>query len=88
MTSGSATLQPVNNVNDFSGATAVAAGATLKLITGLNPSLGSGRVLGTSNVSVSGNLRTDGSVAQKGQMRYGGNLTFQAGAKLYVGSLA
>lgn len=88
VTSGSATLQPVNNVNDFSGATTVAAGATLKLITGLNPSLGSGRVLGTSNVSVSGNLRTDGSATQKGQMRYGGNLTFQAGAKLYVGSLA
>lgn len=88
VTSGNATLQPVNNVNDFSGNTTVAAGATLKLITGLNPSLGSGRVLGTSNVSVSGNLRTDGSVTQKGQMRYGGNLTFQAGAKLYVGSLA
>lgn len=86
--SGIATLQPVNNVNDFSGNTTVDAGATLQLITGLNPSLGSGRVLGTSNVSVSGNLRTKGDTTQKGQMRYGGNLTFQTGAKLYVGSLA
>ena len=86
--SGIATLEPINNVNDFSGNTTVDAGATLQLITGLNPSLGSGRVLGTSDVSVSGNLRTKGDTTQKGQMRYGGNLTFQTGAKLYVGSLA
>lgn len=83
--SGVATLEPTNNANDYTGATTVDAGATLRLITGVNPTLGGGKVLGDSNVDVSGNLKTYGSVTQKGQMRYGGNVTFQAGAKLYVG---
>ena len=85
--SGSAaTLQPTNNANTFSGATTVAAGGILRLITAANPTTaGAGRVLGTSAVSVSGDIKTSATGAQRGQMRYGGNLTFNAGAKLYVG---
>jgi len=81
-----ATLQPTNNANSFSGATTVAAGGILRLITAANPTTANaGRVLGTSAVSVSGDIKTSATGAQRGQMRYGGNLTFNTGAKLYVG---
>jgi len=85
--SGSAaTLEPINTANSFSGATTVAAGGILRLVTAANPTTaGAGKVLGTSNVSVSGDLKTSAAGLQRGQMRYGGNLTFNSGAKFYVG---
>ena len=84
--SGSAaTLSPTNNANTYSGATTVASGGILRLITAVNPTLGGGKVLGTGNVSVTGEIKTSASGLQRGQMRYGGNLTFNAGAKLHVG---
>lgn len=88
--SGSATLYPVSGGNTFSGTTTVDAGATLDLLTDTLPGSSgtAGRVLGTSNVVVNGDLRTRGGVVQKGQMRYGGNLTFGSGSKLYIGAAA
>lgn len=89
--SGSAaSLNPTNNANTFSGATTVASGGILQLFTGVSPATAAtGRVLGTSNVSVTGSIKTGNpSGVQKGQMRYGGNLTFNSGAKLYIGSAA
>ena len=87
VSSGSdATLQPTNNANSYTGDTTINAGGVLRLITGANPTTaGAGKVLGDSAVSVSGDLKTSATGAQRGQMRYGGNLTFNAGAKLYVG---
>lgn len=87
VSSGTATLQPTANANTFTGATTVSSGATLQLVTAATDiSTTGGKVLGNSNVSVAGSIKTYGDTVQKGQMRYGGNLTFQAGAKLYVGS--
>lgn len=76
--------------NTMTGAVTVDAGATLELVTDTLPgSSGSaGRVLGTGNVVVNGDVKTRGGVVQKGQMRYGGNLTFNSGAKLYIGAAA
>ena len=89
--SGSAaSLNPTNNANTFSGATTVASGGILQLYTGVSPeSAATGRVLGTSAVTVTGSIKTGNPTGtQKGQMRYGGNLTFNSGAALYIGSAA
>jgi autotransporter-associated beta strand protein len=86
--SGVAKLYPVSGGNTFSGTTTVDAGATLDLLTDTLPGSAStaGRVLGTSNVTLNGQLRTRGGTTQKGQVRYGGNLTFNAGSSLYIGA--
>ena len=88
--SGFAALYPVSGGNTFSGTTTVDAGATLDLLTDTLPGSSgtAGRVLGTCNVTVNGDIRTRGGVVQKGQMRYGGNLTFGSGSKLYIGAAA
>jgi autotransporter-associated beta strand protein len=80
------------NRNSTSGTVTVAAGGTVELVTDTlaSTSSSSGEVLGTSDVSVNGGtIKTrGGSSAQKGQVRYGGNLTFGAGSRLEIGTAA
>jgi len=84
-----ATLNPAATDNTFSGNTTVASGAVLDLATAANPSTAAtGRVLGTSAVSVTGTIRTKSAGTQAGKMRYGGNLTFNAGSTLSIGGAA
>lgn len=75
--------------NSVTNAVSVASGATLQLRTDADPAVaGAGRVLGTSNVVVNGTLRTSAVGAQRGRMRYGGDLTFNSGAVVYPGAAA
>jgi autotransporter-associated beta strand protein len=86
VTGGTVTLDyPVNNT--YTGGTTVSAGATLKAVTSVDPSTSSdlGAVLGLGNVTVSGTLKTGSGSAQRGQLRYGGTLTFNGGSKIYLG---
>lgn len=80
------------NRNSTSGTVTVAAGGTVELVTDTlaSTSSSSGEVLGTSDVSVNGGtIKTrGGSSVQKGQARYGGNLTFGAGSRLEIGTAA
>ena len=43
---------------------------------------------GTGNVVVNGIVKTRGGTTQKGQVRYGGNVVFNAGSSLYIGAAA
>lgn len=73
------------------GAVTIGASGTVELITGTLASsgAGNGKVLGTSNVTCDGGtIKTRGGTTQKGQVRYGGNLTFGAGSSLYIGAAA
>lgn len=78
------------NSNTTSGAVTISAGAVVELVTDTLASAGgtSGKVLGTSNVTVAGDIKTRGGATQKGMVRYGGNLTFQSGSRLYIGAAA
>ena len=90
-TSGTGRLQPltVDGSNSYTGNTTVQSGATLELVTDANPGVvGDGKVTGASNVTVSGTLATGSGVNQRGQCRYGGNLTFAAGSVLAIGAAA
>ena len=90
-TSGTGRLQPLtaDGSNSYTGNTTVQAGATLELVTDANPgTVGDGKVTGASNVTVSGTLATGSGVNQRGQCRYGGNLTFAAGSVLAIGAAA
>jgi autotransporter-associated beta strand protein len=90
-TSGTGRLQPLtaDGSNSYTGNTTVQAGATLELVTDANPgTVGDGKVTGASNVTVSGTLATGSGVNQRGQARYGGNLTFAAGSVLAIGAAA
>ena len=74
-----------------SGAVTIGASGTVELITDTLASTGatSGEVLGTGNVTCNGGIiKTRGGNTQKGQVRYGGNLTFGAGSSLYIGAAA
>lgn len=74
-----------------SGAVTIGASGTVELVTNTLASTGatSGEVLGTGNVTVNGGtIKTHGGTTQKGQVRYGGNLTFGAGSTLYIGAAA
>ena len=74
-----------------SGAVTIGASGTVELVTNTLASAGatSGEVLGTGNVTVNGGtIKTRGGTTQKGQVRYGGNLTFGAGSTLYIGAAA
>lgn len=73
-----------------SGAVTIGASGTVELITDTLASTGatSGEVLGTGNVTCNGTIKTRGGNTQKGQVRYGGNLTFGAGSSLYIGAAA
>ena len=90
-TSGTGRLQPLtaDGSNSYTGNTTVQSGATLELVTDANPgTVGDGKVTGASNVTVSGTLATGSGVNQRGQCRYGGNLTFAAGSVLAIGAAA
>jgi len=74
-----------------SGAVTIGASGTVELVTNTLASsgAGNGEVLGTGNVTVNGGtIKTRGGTTQKGQVRYGGNLTFGAGSSLYIGAAA
>jgi fibronectin-binding autotransporter adhesin len=88
--SNTATLYPASaSNNEYSGTTTISAGSTVNLFTDATPSVaGTGRVLGTSDVTVNGDIVTGYSLLQKGQMRYGGDLTFNTGSKLRIGGAA
>lgn len=80
------TLNPTNGANSFSGAASVGAGSTLNLVTSVSPAVaGAGKVLGDAATTISGTVKTGAAGNQRGQMRYGGNLTFAAGAVLHIG---
>jgi hypothetical protein len=69
----------------------IGASGTVELVTNTLASsgAGNGEVLGTGNVTVNGGtIKTRGGTTQKGQVRYGGNLTFGAGSSLYIGAAA
>ena len=69
----------------------IGANGAVELVTDTLASAGatSGEVLGTGNVTVNGGtIKTRGGTTQKGQVRYGGNLTFGAGSTLYIGAAA
>jgi autotransporter-associated beta strand protein len=73
------------------GAVTIGASGTVELVTNTLASsgAGNGEVLGTGNVTVNGGIiKTRGGTTQKGQVRYGGNLTFGAGSSLYIGAAA
>ena len=73
------------------GAVTIGASGTVELITNTLASsgAGNGEVLGTGNVTCNGGIiKTRGGTTQKGQVRYGGNLTFGAGSSLYIGAAA
>jgi fibronectin-binding autotransporter adhesin len=76
--------------NTTSGAVTIGASGTAELVTNTLASTGatSGEVLGTGNVTCNGIIKTRGGNTQKGQVRYGGNLTFGAGSSLYIGAAA
>jgi autotransporter-associated beta strand protein len=79
------------NSNTTSGAVTIGASGTVELITDTLASSGAtaGEVLGTGNVTVNGGtIKTRGGTTQKGQVRYGGNLTFGSGSTLYIGAAA
>lgn len=79
------------NSNTTSGAVTIGASGTVELITDTLASSGAtaGEVLGTGNVTVNGGtIKTRGGATQKGQVRYGGNLTFGSGSTLYIGAAA
>jgi autotransporter-associated beta strand protein len=89
--SATSRLQPTNATgsNSYTGNTTVYAGGTLELVTAANPATaGNGKVTGASNVTVSGTLATGSGGNQRGQCRYGGNLTFAAGSVLAIGAAA
>jgi fibronectin-binding autotransporter adhesin len=86
VTGGDNTVYPANG-GTFSGTTSVYQGATLTLKTDTSPtSSGAGKVLGDSNVTVLGEVKTGGSSTQKGQVRWGGNLSLGLGSKIHIGA--
>lgn len=77
------------NSNTTSGAVTIGANGAVELVTDTLASTGGGAVLGSSHVAVNGGIiKTRGGTTQKGQVRYGGNLTFGAGSTLYIGAAA
>ena len=87
--SGTLYPQVATGSNSYTGATTVAAGSTLQLACDAAVSTGgNGRMTGLGNVTVSGTLKTASTTLQRGQARYGGNLTFASGATMYIGAAA
>jgi fibronectin-binding autotransporter adhesin len=78
------------NSNTTTSVVTIGASGTVELVTNTLASTGatSGEVLGTGNVTCNGTIKTRGGNTQKGQVRYGGNLTFGAGSSLYIGAAA
>jgi fibronectin-binding autotransporter adhesin len=89
--SGGTLRVETTNSNTTSGAVTIGASGTVELITDTLASSGAtaGEVLGTGNVTCNGGtIKTRGGTTQKGQVRYGGNLTFGSGSTLYIGAAA
>jgi autotransporter-associated beta strand protein len=87
ITSGEGTLYPADG-STYSGTSAVSAGTILNLKTDANPATGgAGKIMGDSDVTVSGEIRTQKSLVQKGSVRFGGNLTFNGGSKMFIGGI-
>jgi len=89
--SGGTLRVETTNSNTTSGAVTIGASGTVELITNTlaSTSASAGEVLGTGNVTVNGGtIKTRGGTTQKGQVRYGGNLTFGSGSTLYIGAAA
>jgi autotransporter-associated beta strand protein len=85
--SGASTIHLVDG-STYTGASTVALGAILNLKTDANPATSAaGKVLGDSNVTVSGEIRTRKGLVQKGSARFGGNLTFNGGSKMFIGGV-
>jgi autotransporter-associated beta strand protein len=86
-----ARLEPTNSANSYTGATAINASGKLEVVTDVDPEApAAGKVLGNSAVTVGngGEIITSANANQRGQMRYGGNLTFNSGAILRIGFAA
>jgi autotransporter-associated beta strand protein len=93
VSAGTLRVETASSNASLSSAVAIASGATVECITTSTPpesSASSGKVLGEGNVVVtSGTIKTgNNSTSQKGQMRYGGNLTFTGNSYLYIGGAA
>jgi hypothetical protein len=87
VTGGDNTVYPTAGANSFSGASSVYQGATLSLKTDTSPATaGAGKVLGDANVTVLGEVKTGGSATQKGQVRWGGNLSLGLNSKIHIGA--
>jgi autotransporter-associated beta strand protein len=85
--SGASTIHLVDG-STYTGSSTVSAGTILNLKTDTNPATsGAGKVLGDSNVTVSGEIRTRKGLVQKGSARFGGNLTFNGGSKMFIGGV-
>ena len=78
------------NSNTTTSVVTIGASGTVELITDTlaSVSASSGEVLGTGNVTCNGIIKTRGGNTQRGQVRYGGNLTFGAGSSFYIGTAA
>ncbi len=78
-----------NGSNSYTGTTTVPANCSLTLATDATPAtVDNGKVTGASAVTVFGNIDTPALGVQRGQARYGGNVTFKAGSKLRLGVAA
>jgi autotransporter-associated beta strand protein len=87
VTGGDNTVYPTAGANSFSGTSSVYQGATLSLKTDTSPATsGAGKVLGDANVTVLGEVKTGGSATQKGQVRWGGNLSLGLNSKIHIGA--
>lgn len=88
VSSGTSELAPQANDNANLAGTATLSGGILRLTTE-SSTIGTtgGKVLGTMATTVQNGatIQTTTGTLQRGQMRYGGNLTFQAGATLRIG---
>lgn len=91
VTSGTATINPASadGSNTFTGTSTISSGATLKLISSAAPSTsGNGKALGDSTVAVNGKIETGYSQTQRGQIRFGGSVTFGNGSEIHIGAAA
>lgn len=88
VTTGTFEVDAVDGNTAAGSSLSVAADATLQLRTDASPALtNTGKVLGSTAVSVTGALRTGLAGVQRGRMRYGGNVTFNGGAVIYPGTV-
>lgn len=88
---GGAVFAPANTAksSDIAGAMDVPASTTVVCTAEVDVSVaGNGKALGNLNVTVQngGTIQTTAGTVQRGRMRYGGSLTFEAGATLRVGA--
>ena len=88
---GGAVFAPANTTksSNIAGTMDVPASTTVVCTAEVDVSVaGNGKALGNLNVAVKngGTIQTTTGTVQRGRMRYGGNLTFEAGATLRIGA--